>query len=34
MLQDVARILSLTPEERLAEIRNVDNFLAAARQRG
>lgn len=34
MLQDVARILGLTPEERLAEIRNVDNFLAAARRRG
>jgi transcriptional regulator with XRE-family HTH domain len=34
MLRDVARILGLTPEERLAEIRNVDNFLAAARRRG
>lgn len=34
MLQDVARILSLTPEERLAEVRNVDTFLAAAQQRG
>ena len=34
MLQDVARILSLTPEERLAEVRNVDSFLAAARRRG
>lgn len=34
MLQDVARILSLTPEERLAEVRNVDTFLAAARRRG
>jgi uncharacterized protein len=31
MLQDVARILSLTPEERLAEVRNVNAFLAAAR---
>jgi len=29
MLQDVARILSLTPEERLAEVRNV-NALAAS----
>ena len=34
MLQDVARILGLTPEERLAEIRNLDDFLAAARRRG
>ena len=34
MLQDVARILSLTPEDRLAEVRNVDTFLAAARRRG
>lgn len=32
MLQDVARILSLTPEERLAEVRNVSNFLTAARR--
>jgi transcriptional regulator with XRE-family HTH domain len=32
MLQDVARILRLTPEERLAEVRNVNNFLAAARR--
>ena len=32
MLQDVARILSLTPEERLAEVRNVTTFLAAARR--
>jgi transcriptional regulator with XRE-family HTH domain len=32
MLQDVARILSLTPEERLAEIRNVSTFLAATRR--
>jgi transcriptional regulator with XRE-family HTH domain len=31
MLEDVARILALTPEERLAEVRNVNNFLAAAR---
>ena len=32
MLQDVARVLSLTPEERLAEVRNVSNFLAATRR--
>lgn len=30
MLDDVARILSLTPEQRLAEVRNVNAFLAAA----
>ncbi len=29
MLADVARILSLTPEERLDEVRNVNAFLAA-----
>lgn len=34
MLQDVARILRLTPEERLAEVRNVDAFLTAAQRRG
>ena len=32
MLQDVARILSLTPEERLAEVRNVTTFVAATRR--
>ncbi|MGH9341059.1 MAG: helix-turn-helix domain-containing protein [Acidobacteriota bacterium] len=32
MLDDVARILSLTPEERLAEVRNVNRFLAAVRR--
>jgi transcriptional regulator with XRE-family HTH domain len=32
MLQDVARVLSLTPEERLAEVRNVSIFLAATRR--
>ena len=32
MLQDVALILSLTPEERLAEVRNVSTFLAATRR--
>lgn len=31
MLQDVARILSLTPEQRLEEVRNVSAFLTAAR---
>ena len=29
MLEDVARVLSLTPEERLAEVRNISAFLAA-----
>ena len=32
MLDDVARILALTPEERLAEVRNVSRFDAAARR--
>ena len=32
MLQDVARILSLTPEERLSEVRNVNTFLTAVRR--
>jgi hypothetical protein len=32
MLDDVARILSLTPEERLIEVRNVSRFEAAARR--
>jgi hypothetical protein len=32
MLDDVARILSLTPEERLLEVRNVNRFEAAARR--
>lgn len=32
MLDDVARILSLSPEERLAEVRNVSQFEAAARR--
>ncbi len=31
MLDDVARILRLTPEERLIELRNVSRFLAASR---
>jgi hypothetical protein len=32
MLADVARILSLTPEERLREVANVSRFVAAARR--
>ncbi len=32
MLDDVARILSLTPEQRLAEVRNADRFLKAVRR--
>ncbi len=32
MLDDVARILALTPEERLLEVRNVARFEAAARR--
>jgi hypothetical protein len=32
MLDDVARILSLTPEERLLEARNLSRFEAAARR--
>ena len=32
MLDDVARILALTPEERLQEVRNVSRFEAAARR--
>lgn len=32
MLEDVARILALTPEERLLEVRNVARFTAAARR--
>jgi len=32
MLDDVARILALTPEERLLEVRNVSRFEAAARR--
>lgn len=31
MLDDVERILRLTPEERLAEVRNASRFTAAAR---
>ena len=32
MLADVARILRLTPEERLIEVRNASRFIAAARR--
>lgn len=32
MLQDIARILSLTPEARLLEIHNISRFEAAARR--
>jgi hypothetical protein len=33
MLNDVARIRSLPPEARLAEVANVSRFLAAARRK-
>ena len=33
MLEDVPRILRLTPEQRLIELRNTSRFLAAARRR-
>jgi transcriptional regulator with XRE-family HTH domain len=32
MLEDVDRILALTPEQRLLEVRNVSRFEAAARR--
>ena len=32
MLDDVARILSLTPEERLLEVGNVSRFVSSARR--
>lgn len=32
MLDDVKRILSLTPEDRLIEVRNLARFEAAARR--
>jgi predicted transcriptional regulator len=32
MLDDVARILALTPEQRLAELHNIDRFMKAARR--
>jgi transcriptional regulator with XRE-family HTH domain len=31
MLEDVARILSLTPEQRLLEVANLSRFVAGAR---
>ena len=34
MLDDIPRILRLTPEQRLLELRNASRFLAAARARG
>ena len=34
MLDDVARILRLTPEERLLELRNAARFFAAAKRLG
>jgi transcriptional regulator with XRE-family HTH domain len=33
MLDDVARILRLTPEQRLLELRNASRLLAGARRR-
>jgi transcriptional regulator with XRE-family HTH domain len=33
MLEDVDRILALTPEQRLLELRNVSRFLAGARRK-
>ena len=33
MLTDVPRILRLTPEDRLIELRNASRFLAGARRR-
>jgi transcriptional regulator with XRE-family HTH domain len=33
MLKDVARILALTPEQRLAEVGNVSRFVTLARRR-
>jgi transcriptional regulator with XRE-family HTH domain len=32
MLDDVERILALTPEERLLELRNLSRFVAGARR--
>jgi transcriptional regulator with XRE-family HTH domain len=34
MLEDVSRILRLTPEQRLAELRNAARFFAAAVRTG
>jgi hypothetical protein len=33
MLDDVPRILRLTPEQRLIELRNASRFITSARQR-
>ena len=33
MLDDVPRILRLTPEQRLTELRDASRFVAAARRR-
>ena len=33
MLEDVQRILSLTPEQRLVELRNASRLLAGAQRR-
>jgi hypothetical protein len=33
MLDDVPRILRLTPEQRLVELRNASRLLAGARRR-
>jgi len=30
MLEDIIRILAMTPEDRLLEVRNVSRFLAEA----
>jgi predicted transcriptional regulator len=32
MLEDVARIMSLTPEDRLIEVRNASRFESAAKR--
>ena len=34
MLDDVPRILRLTPEQRLLELRNASSFITSARRRG
>jgi hypothetical protein len=34
MLSDVPRILRLTPEQRLLELRNISRFLAEAKPGG
>jgi hypothetical protein len=32
MLDDVARILAMTPEDRLREVANASRFISAARR--